>query len=997
MIMFRKIINIYRCSVILPACLIILLSACSNGPNKILDDRPSISTDQVFDFPKFVDRVREGQLSVINEFAVTIIPGEILEIATVNISQGGDPVIHLLDRDTGQQLAFGEAGTDGETAHLTYSGPSTNVILVIRSRIQNAAGTTNLFKNGQLWQQDVEFGGWHLAYAKLPRLEHLQMVHLPNGATGSLLLYVLATNNRDIDFRTKGGVIGGAPDFAIPSNLGRRVVIVGSSRAENSGRVRIIRNDASVFPHDADGDGLGVELEAVLGTCASLSGSTTGMDGTTFDCSIAADAKDTDGDGLRDGWEVLGLQRAYMTSENSLALEDLLLPAWGADPRHKDLFIEFDFMERQLNETPQQLTAIRARQFAAYYQDQIDSPSPLIDAFRAAVLRNPDRTRGINIHLDTGRVSETAADSVIYGDWGGYTSVPPILDGNGNAAGIDFKTAWKDNMSPARRGIFRYMLAYSSGGGQVPINSFATSGPMNSAWVLAHEFGHGMGLGHSGPAGATGVVDPNCKPNYQSLLNYAFQGAQVGFSDGLGASPVNNTGLREWAAISPGNTTYLDVLESVFKYWVDRQQGHVDWNRDGEIAPEGTSVRAYANFKPGGGGCEYTRYNSSFIPRAASLKSPAIARLGNRLYVFYSVLGLVQYNFSKDAGNCPVPDVTPCSTWSATGRADMDASNGVDIIRLGKGEDERLLVISIDTDGQLWQKQLTLNSQGEELWGSLSQLPSYSPAAGEPSLADLGHCKIFLSYRGTDDIVRLNSLTCSDDFQTWRGEEKALDQNGFEIKMANYASPGIGRAYLDEPGLAHLYGAFADTAGRLNLYRLDEKSGLWTRTTHLETRPGPIHGRPVLAWTSEHTALDYPGKLYLMFVDHDPFPHFRDRKRIVRMMTSYVKVSTDLNGQLNKTLKVGLFAPFDNVWNYGFGIDLFFEPGVDTSLQAVQSIAINKAAVWAKLQYRPKADAINDFVMINFDDWKVMRRSLCVNVVNPGGLLPGPAVTCPSD
>ncbi len=40
------------------------------------------------------------------------------------------------------------------------------------------------------------------------------------------------------------------------------------------------------------------------------------------------------------------------------------------------------------------------------------------------------------------------------------------------------------------------------------------TGPMNNAWVLAHEFAHAMGLSHSGPPRATGDVDPNCKPNY---------------------------------------------------------------------------------------------------------------------------------------------------------------------------------------------------------------------------------------------------------------------------------------------------------------------------------------------------------------------------------------------------------------------------------------------------------------------------------------------------
>jgi hypothetical protein len=189
-------------------------------------------------------------------------------------------------------------------------------------------------RNGQIWQQGVEFGGWHLAYSELPRNERLQIVHLPNGATGTQALYVLADNTHDIDFRTRGGSVGGAPDFIIPSDLGSRVVIAGSIHRQYIGRARIIKNDAGVTGHDADGDGLGSELESVLGTCDSLSGTTTGMDDIEFDCSIAADPKDTDGDGLRDDWEVLGLERAYQRRPNTWVHENLLLPAWGADPRH---------------------------------------------------------------------------------------------------------------------------------------------------------------------------------------------------------------------------------------------------------------------------------------------------------------------------------------------------------------------------------------------------------------------------------------------------------------------------------------------------------------------------------------------------------------------------------------------------------------------------------------------------------------------------------------
>jgi hypothetical protein len=164
----------------------------------------------------------------------------------------------------------------------------------------------------------------------------------------------------------------------------------------------------------------------------------------------------------------------------------------------------------------------------------------------------------------------------------------------------------------------------------------------------------------------------------------------------------------------------------------------------------------------------------------------------------------------------------------------------------------------------------------------------------------------------------------------------------------------------------------------------------------MEGLAGPVEGRPALEWTSENVDIDYPGKVYLLYVRHDGRDvSFREREPVVRMMTSYVKVEKQDDGVLTKTLKVGLNGPFDNIWYYAFGIDLFFEAGVDSNLRSVSSMAINKDGVWTHLQFRPKADAINDFVMTNYNDWETLRIGLCKHVVNPGGLVTNP-ITCPT-
>lgn len=962
-------------------------------------------------------RARYGHLSTISELRLTVTQGAQVVVETSAVSEGGDPVLHLLDAN-GAEIAVDDNSAGGVNARIVYQ-PDTdkNVIVLIRSKSQSAGGTADLLLNGEPWKSAVAFAGWHNSYPALAAGEHLRTTQLPNGATGTHRLYILKPDGLGIARRVSGGGPGGAAALYVDADYAQRTVITGVTNPASNGNVRLLQNDVM---HDADYDGLGDGLESALATCSALSGFVSIAGGYEFDCSQAADPRDTDGDGISDGVEVFGLvindQVVATDATTQLAqigpvgpdaelpfVTQINLPLWGADPRHKDLFIEIDFMQRNPGESEQRLQPDKARQFAAYYADTLDNPSPIVDLYRAVSLLNPDGERGIHTHLDTGIAPETPADATIYGDWGGFNAVPAVQKEDDSYTGANPQTAWQENMHTARRGIFRYILAYPSGGGQNPLGSFASSGPMDSAWVLAHEFAHAMGLAHSGPPGVTGVVDPNCKPNYQSLLNYAFGGSTaVGFSDGLGAPPLNNVALTEWAAVPPANTSYLDVLENTFKYYVDRTHGHVDWNRDGEFAPEGTTVRAYANYRPGSGGCEFTRYNQSYIDGAASYQSPAMARLGNRLYTFYSVLGSVYYTYSTDAGNCPEPSREACATWSQPSIAYMDAQGGVDVVRVGTGASAALLVVTVDADGTIWERRLSLND-GNESWTDHRQIAgAATPVNGlstgsAPSLSDLGYCKIFLAYRGTDGNVRHNKLSCADGFATWQGEQQSLDQDGNPIAIADFSSPGIGRAYLGEPGLAGLYGAFADANGYLDLYVLDEESNRWIITDLIEGDAGPVEGRPALQWTSEHVDIDYPGKLYLMYARHDlnSTDGYQTRDREVRMLMSYVKVEEQSDGTLTKTLKVGLNGPFDNVWLHAYGIDLFFEAGIDSNLQAVLSRSSGNQDHSMKLQYRPKADGINDFLMTNYNDWEVLRMGLCNEVVNPGGLVSNP-ITCPA-
>ena len=82
---------------------------------------------------------------------------------------------------------------------------------------------------------------------------------------------------------------------------------------------------------------------------------------------------DFDGDGLPDGWEVDGIDM------NKDGIVDLSLSTYGANPYHKDIFIEVDYMKFH-------------RPFDAAMQN-------VIRAFNNAPLGNPDGKSGINLHI----------------------------------------------------------------------------------------------------------------------------------------------------------------------------------------------------------------------------------------------------------------------------------------------------------------------------------------------------------------------------------------------------------------------------------------------------------------------------------------------------------------------------------------------------------------------------------------------------------------------
>ena len=245
---------------------------------------------------------------------------------------------------------------------------------------------------------------------------------------------------------------------------------------------------------------------------------------------------DSDGDGLSDAWETQGVDIDHDGTVD-LALDQA---PYNADPNHRDVFVEMDYMSCQLP------TATCPTGDLPTHAPQAGVVADVVKAFHDAPGLNPDGTTGITLHLD---VDEAVPEIPVvhwYSSGGAYDDVDDIKSGpagpcNGafgtpaEKASVSCEKLLKAKAQVFRWGLFGHLYSESpgsSGIAEYPGNDFlVTVGGEADAWAktagslgaaesgtVMHEMGHTFGLGHGGPGN-----DVNCKPNYLSVMNYSLQ------------------------------------------------------------------------------------------------------------------------------------------------------------------------------------------------------------------------------------------------------------------------------------------------------------------------------------------------------------------------------------------------------------------------------------------------------------------------------------------
>lgn len=334
---------------------------------------------------------------------------------------------------------------------------------------------------------------------------------------------------------------------------------------------------------------------------------------------------DTDCDQIPNSWETGGLNikpdanghieiiSGVLTADNKKEIDFVAL---GANPNHKDVFLEIDLMQDH-----------------TLWSSAINN---VINAFaRAPISYHNSPGLGITLHYDASLTDNTITHTVCT-DMSTWTTFYNIKRDNIGKLSERNDVSNKDMYKAARINTFHYGLFIhdqcnapgSSGTAEMPGNDFVISlgasgwGNPNGGHIegsskqqestIMHEIGHNFDLKHGG-GGSTGHI--NCKPQYLSVMNYPYQ---FEFPDGYRnwPVPIGTTSSIDYSrsymnSLTENNLNELNALvvsvpsglravygphlpSATYTNPLTSSWNSVDWNKNG--VPSESSVTANINY-----------------------------------------------------------------------------------------------------------------------------------------------------------------------------------------------------------------------------------------------------------------------------------------------------------------------------------------------------------------------------------------------------------------
>ncbi len=651
-----------------------------------------------------------------------------------------------------------------------------------------------------------------------------------------------------------------------------------------------------------------------------------------------AAAQDTDGDGIDDAVELAGVPG-----------EPLLdFPAYGADPGVPDIFVQADWQ-----------TCDPILEYCgpnnSFDQHQLSSSA----AARLAAYFAPD----FALHIDNGVAATDPARATLHGHWGGATRLP-----------VGSHPCYPELLG-ARHGAFHRGVTTTIGsGGGGDLFGFCFGGDAVRMGVLAQELGHNFGINHGGNPPS---YPANCKPHYRSPMNYAFtyDSTVKQFSRGAFTPIVlNPTRMDEELGLGtadPDVRAYLSY--SPWDYLV-RDDGAVDWNRNGRIDPD--PVRAATTWA--WASCEQSVEHSDFFEVS---REPALAWLplasAPRLYLISRRPDeggeggalIARYNTRFD--RCVLTSLEACTEWSPQS---SDPARPVPGARPGAGGVAaagwtdaagvaHLGVAYAGDHGKPFFQVLTVGGDGAESWSAPQSVADLA-LGGEPALAlDPAGAKLVLLAPVSGRLLRWEYDLAAGTWSEAR-DESWLDGAPLETCAGAGLARGFGRSLVGGERLFAAVSRAPDCTLELAVH--DAQAGAWLPVGSWLTVAPFTDGRPALAYVPYDRALPEDGRFYLAWRPYptgagvislsqgnDVDPAAPDR-RLVFPRGTYIR----------------------NLWALLEGtVTLAYDVRYDDNLRAAWVYA-NSGAV----QFQPFADGILDVDMRDQDDYGYILDNLACSL-----------------
>lgn len=250
-------------------------------------------------------------------------------------------------------------------------------------------------------------------------------------------------------------------------------------------------------------------------------------------------AKDGDRDGLPDEWE-----RKGFTTKSGVSFP---LNKWGADPNKPDLFLQLNWQKSEwetlecsksesFDANVEDFTKFAgcATSNANVYRPSRDSLEALVDLFA---------DHGINLHIDAG---DLFANIDNYDQrYGGPTEDYERFYFPEGTSAREKLNQKRRALLGERDAVFRVGIIgdqmaqddWSTGLGLVNDSVFYVSNHENVTNhdqlrnTILHEFGHNLGLTHTGAKQTNPVETEEYLPNYRSVMNYLYQWSIFNYSE----------------------------------------------------------------------------------------------------------------------------------------------------------------------------------------------------------------------------------------------------------------------------------------------------------------------------------------------------------------------------------------------------------------------------------------------------------------------------------